>query len=924
MKKKHIVKEIYIYTAFFLLIISLIFVSFLLNGKTMINEGDGHNQHFKALFYYARWLKEIFRNLLEKGKLHIPTYSFSLGYGSDIIQTLGYYSIGDPLNLLSVFVPQSKIHYFFQFLCIFRMYLAGISFLLFYTYSNESKYSSSIAGALSYVFCGYALHAVVTHPYFINPMIYFPLILLGIEKIRCENKKCIFIVAIGTAVMSNFYFLYMLVLLCGIYVVITGVRYKKDVRKGIIFFFRLIEYGIVGIFIGSITLLPQVIFFLQDNRQGLERSNQILYNLNYYRKLIPYFVSIDTPGYWTYMGYSIIAVLAIFMLFHNKGNSIVKIFFTIMTSIIILYMGGKVMNGFSYASNRWLWGYSMLISYILAEQWESLLQIKREEAFYLLIGLIGYFLYSMLIAGISNKSVLFPFVVGFMVISVLTLKCNGTSNNLSIIMLILLSFNIIGNAHFKYSVNEGNLISNMMDSKNFLENEMVGQDEAIGEMGDDLFYRFTGTAVKQNSTTLNGLSNLNYYWSLSNSNISNYMDRLGVLSTSSYNYRNLDDRTIITTLAGVKYFVTNNGEQARVPYGYQEIPIINKKYKVYKNQHILPLGYTYSGYQTEEEYSKLDSVAAEESMIQACVMEEEVEGYRQIEPVLLTKEIEYVVTCDNNVSLRENQFVVTKKNASISLTFEGIPDSETYLEINGLLFEGTDELALYSNDTTIDPDNKYTSENWEKLSVYEQNIKKQNALYYTEPTECIIKVKAVTEDGISTTRNITYKTIMDAYASGRKNFCVNLNYSNEFKNTITITFPYVGKYTFSELKVMCLPFKNYEKQIDILTDEFLENVDMHLVKLSNTTNYITGQIVVEDSKILCISIPYSDGWKAYVDGEEKEVYKTNGMYMGLALEPGAHDIELIYETPGLKIGMFLTILGILILIVIVIKEKSVR
>lgn len=132
-KDKLLLKNIYVlYTGCFLLILLLSFIPYLYNGKTIINEGDGHNQHFKALFYFARWMKEIIRNLLLEHKLYVPTYSFSLGYGADIVQTLGYYCIGDPLNLFSIFVPQNKMHYFFQFLCFFRMYLSGIAFIIFF------------------------------------------------------------------------------------------------------------------------------------------------------------------------------------------------------------------------------------------------------------------------------------------------------------------------------------------------------------------------------------------------------------------------------------------------------------------------------------------------------------------------------------------------------------------------------------------------------------------------------------------------------------------------------------------------------------------------------------------------------------------------------------------------------------------------
>ena len=66
---------------------------------------------------------------------------------------------------------------------------------------------------------------------------------------------------------------------------------------------------------------------------------------------------------------------------------------------------------------------------------------------------------------------------------------------------------------------------------------------------------------------------------------------------------------------------------------------------------------------------------------------------------------------------------------------------------------------------------------------------------------------------------------------------------------------------------------------------------------------MTGTISVSENKLLCLSIPWSEGWTAYVDGQEAELFPANTMYMGLALEAGDHTIELSYCTPGLKAGL---------------------
>lgn len=43
-------------------------------------------------------------------------WDLNIGYGSDILTTLHYYVIGDPLTLLSVFFKSSQTEFLYEFL----------------------------------------------------------------------------------------------------------------------------------------------------------------------------------------------------------------------------------------------------------------------------------------------------------------------------------------------------------------------------------------------------------------------------------------------------------------------------------------------------------------------------------------------------------------------------------------------------------------------------------------------------------------------------------------------------------------------------------------------------------------------------------------------------------------------------------------
>ena len=114
MKKKQVLIYFALYSLCFVLMVPLIYLPFLRYGRSFIWQGDGLMQHYTALRYYGRWLREIWRILLEQHRLVIPEYSFHLGLGSNIIRTLHYYVIGDPLNILSAFVPEGYTYQLYR------------------------------------------------------------------------------------------------------------------------------------------------------------------------------------------------------------------------------------------------------------------------------------------------------------------------------------------------------------------------------------------------------------------------------------------------------------------------------------------------------------------------------------------------------------------------------------------------------------------------------------------------------------------------------------------------------------------------------------------------------------------------------------------------------------------------------------------
>ena len=114
---------------------------------------------------------------------------------------------------------------------------------------------------------------------------------------------------------------------------------------------------------------------------------------------------------------------------------------------------------------------------------------------------------------------------------------------------------------------------------------------------------------------------------------------------------------------------------------------------------------------------------------------------------------------------------------------------------------------------------------------------------------------------------------------------------------------------------------NYVNRVKALGEDKLENVSFHAYKDSNSTNEITGEISVKENKILLLTIPYSDGWTAYVDGKRTDLLRANTMFSAIELSKGRHTVRLNYDTPGLKHGILMSFIGVILFAALILFGK---
>ena len=111
-------------------------------------------------------------------------------------------------------------------------------------------------------------------------------------------------------------------------------------------------------------------------------------------------------------------------------------------------------------------------------------------------------------------------------------------------------------------------------------------------------------------------------------------------------------------------------------------------------------------------------------------------------------------------------------------------------------------------------------------------------------------------------------------------------------------------YSFSDLSFYSTYMDNYEAEVKKL------NKGVRNVKVEK--NYVSANLSRTSPSIIQLNTGYSVGWKAYVDNEEVPIFKCNLGMVGIEVPEGEHDIYFEYSIPFIKVGIIMSLMGIII------------
>lgn len=100
-------------------------------------------------------------------------------------------------------------------------------------------------------------------------------------------------------------------------------------------------------------------------------------------------------------------------------------------------------------------------------------------------------------------------------------------------------------------------------------------------------------------------------------------------------------------------------------------------------------------------------------------------------------------------------------------------------------------------------------------------------------------------------------------------------------------------------------------------DEYFKDCEARKTMACETFAYdntgFTATFTAEKERIVFFSVPYEDGWSATVNGEAAEIIKANVGFMAVRVPAGTSTIRFNYYTPGLNLGIAMTVGGFAVL-----------
>ena len=799
--------------------------------------------------------------------LHHPEqffYSFSKSIGGEMVSLWAYYLLS-PFNLLFLLIPRSSIAMGVTLLIFLKLFSCTVSFAVLLDVKFKQRNWTTLLFALSYGFMSY-LSANQFNVMWLDALIGLPLIILGVDALLQKRNPLYYVFPLSLTILSNYYTGYMICLFLGLYfpyaylMTNDSFSWKSFIKQ----FGRFLFYSVLSVGLIMVILLPT--FYSLLGSKGTATTIAWSLKSEYNPLLMASKLFIGSFDFHEMQkGYPNIFVgsLALFSFlcyFKEKRISLFQRLYALFITVIILISFNIEMFDKLWHAGQFPNWYSYRFSFLFSF-WIVFLGYQwalKKKT----IGVRETFVYFILVLAAGIGFILFPqdYLQGWQI-----------ALGFGLSMGILYSLILIGRGK---RMHQNFLISFVVIE--LLLNSII----TLSRLGYEMNSEFSAyqSSLENWSTVLRPAEN-EFYRSektmLRSKNDSLQVPTYGVSHFSSTFEKETE-----------KFFDAIGVRQGTAYVNYSNGTLLTDALLGIKNTFIETTDATYNERWERKDLEDLPTIANFD------------EGH--------------IVTNPNALSIAYPMKAILKSMK--------VPTNHPITMQN--------QLANALSGTTS-PKNIFTRVSYETTF---ENISGSPVVYQRVQLEDNTQVGTMTLTFTPETDDPIYLEM--AGTMGEEDLEMTLNgepyafYPVQSKPVLlSIAKNQKGQQQTLQIIVKADGFEFSKLSLyslnTTLLNERLEQTKAQELKLEtfSATHFAGTMDVLEDSTVLT-TIPYSIGWKVWVDGKEVETYKILDSLLGFTISKGSHHIEYRYTTPFLLEGSLVSLASLLLLSYILYKRKK--
>ncbi len=896
-------------------------------GKYTMMASDLEAQYAPFLFLYKRHLLNIdWSNFVSSF-----TYSSELGMGKNLMGTFGYY-LASPINLIVLLFKSEQASLFIITLTGIKLSLASAFMTVFIHKMSSNKGKLPLLFGVMYAFSSYTM-VYMMNIMWLDGYLLLPLLLFFIEEFMEDeyHRTYKLIITLLFLFIANYYIAYMVGVFSFIYLIVRLIEkdsFRTDCKNTFKLVAKFILSAVISALVVSVVLLPVAIDTLgnADPTHKVPTTDYVKFSaIDMVDRVFlgsPGDFAEVMPGNLPFIFISVACTLSVVVYFVSdvfKGKKrriraicLVGVYLSMAIKVIDLaWQAFDAPNWFWY---RYSFVFIPLFLLITLNVIEKIKQVPNKDIVKATAILILLLFVAQSFGAMRNLDGVFlinlALVVGYALIFMLLKREKWPAQlaNMNRLLPFILSLIIVFETAGIETIMSGGIASLSVyygEGKPHAESILAMEDAARASRIADRGYRFElehnyegddVDTISGNAAFYVGYNGITIFNSNSNKSLHRFLKQLGYCVnynyfTAGYSFAAEDTDaflsigTLCTRMGytGANY-VASDGYGSGISFYYRDM--------------YLPVGFAVDSDSMNFDFYRLETDTEEKNYFDFRN-----DWYASLFPSEFDRDFYVDVDVEAPELINCFEFDMTGYSSKSQAYIDSsISDSIIRDEAAGMSNVVDEKKGFDPDDLGEEP--LESGESTSTLYRMNEDIPMLIKYTFTAPTsdeiymclaasrvinKCDVFINGRKTDGWGDFSFYSQVVRLGAFEPGEEVEVTILSRADQFAYQ-NISFAYLDSDAFRSM---------------------LSEVDRSKVTVENIENgRACFSCDLDEGEILLTTIPYEDGWTAYVDGKKADITVYQDALIAVDCGSGSHEVKLVFEAPGIKAGAVLSLVGI--------------